>query len=163
MSEQKQNSVTREIDNIVFSKQTGRMLAMPFSMLLITAIIFGAQIYLEGYAQRVAIIVFASLVSMPILFLYPLQTPRNGKAPTPGLLKMLIGLGSFIPYLLGCYLVFYEGLWRLVRVFDNFSLVTVVIALAFIVIGYIIVNGCYKLTEVCRAVNDGRLIVRSST
>ena len=62
------------------------------------------------------------------------------------------GFGGFIPYLFGCYLVFYEGLWRLGALLDGFSSVVVVVALLYIVTGYTVVLAIYRVNMLGRTI-----------
>jgi hypothetical protein len=94
--------------------------------------------------------------------MYPLLTSRNGDPPKRSLLGMIVGFGAFIPYILGCYMTFYEGLWRLRHLLQEFTFTTLLTSIAFVILGFSLVNGVYRVTELCYAVDKGKLIVRSS-
>ena len=65
-----------------------------------------------------------------------------------------------LPYLFGSYLVFYMGFWSLRGLFSDFSLMTILEAVVFIVLGYNIVSGIYRVTEFVRAVSDGDITIQ---
>lgn len=152
-----------EIDGEQFALQAGRIYSKPALALIATVLLFLAAALLSEFDRRTILIILIALLSLPVLFLYPLLTPRNGAPPSRGLLGTAVGLGAFVAYGLGCYLTFYEGLWGLVRLFGGFSFSAFAWSLVDCVLGFIIVNGIYRLTELCRAVDEGRIIVRRST
>lgn len=145
-----------------FARTAGRIYWKPALALLVTAALFLAEALMSGQSRRAGFVIPASLVSLPLLFLYPLLTPRDGAPPNRSLLGMLVGLGAFIPYGLGCYLIFYEGVWGLVQLFGGFSVTALVWALVSCVLGFAVVNGTYRLTDLSRAVDEHRIIVRRS-
>lgn len=73
--------------------------------------------------------------------------------------KSLIPIGGMIPYLFGCYLVFYEGLYRLRFLFQGFSFRIIIVACLFIILGYAMVEGIYHISEFGRQVDEGKIIV----
>jgi hypothetical protein len=149
-----------EVDGKQFAFQAGRIYAKPAFALVATALLFFVASVLSEFGSREILVILAILLSLPVLFLYPLLTPRNGARPTRSLLGMGIGLGAFVAYGLGCYLTFYEGVWGLAQLFWDFSVSSLLWSLTNCVLGFTIVNGMYRLTELCRAVDEGRIIVR---
>ena len=77
-----------------------------------------------------------------------------------GLVPMLVAFGGYLPYLFGCYLVFYEGLWRLRTLVSEFSVVTVLLSFLFVVGGYMVVNGTYLASEFGRKVDNGLIVIQ---
>ena len=77
--------------------------------------------------------------------------------PQRSLAGFLIGLGGFVPNLFGCYLVFYEGFWRLRALLDGFVFSVLLVSVLYIVGGYAVVSAIYKASEFARAVDDGRI------
>ena len=151
-----------EVDGNQFAYKAGRIYFKPALALVATAVLFLVHSLSSGFGRREVLVIIAVLVSIPALFMYPLLTPRNGKPPRRGLLPMVVALGAFIAYFLGCYLTFYEGLWGLWQLIGAFSLSLLLWSLSCGAMGVAIVNGMYRLTELCRAVDEGRIIVRSS-
>ncbi len=151
-----------EIEGNQFAFEAGRVYSKPALALIATVVLFVVVSLLTEFDLGRVLVIFAALLSLPILFLYPLLTPRNGEPPQRGLLPMIVGLGAFVAYALGCYLTFYEGLWGLASIFKTFTFSSLLWSLACCILGFAIVNGMYQLTELCRAVDEGRIVVRRS-
>jgi len=75
--------------------------------------------------------------------------------------SMLVMLSGFFPYLFGAYLCFYEGLWNMIQLFQDFSVVAFLISIIYIIAGYLIVLSIYEISEFGRAVDKGQVIVSS--
>jgi hypothetical protein len=149
-----------EVEAQQFAFEAGRINSRPALALVATAALFLVASLLTQFDPSRILVIVAALLSLPILFLYPLMTPRNGAPPQRGFLAMVLFLGGFVPYGLGCYLTFYEGIWGLGRLFRAFAVISLLWSLACCLLGLAIVNGMYRLTEICRAVDEGRIIVR---
>lgn len=74
-------------------------------------------------------------------------------------LLVLVALGGWIPYLFGCYLVFYRGFWSLKELASGFSLLVPFKAACFVLVGYAVVSGIDKVSEFVRRVDKGELII----
>jgi uncharacterized membrane protein YhdT len=59
----------------------------------------------------------------------------------------LLGSVSWVPYLCGCYLTFYEGFWRMRLLLEEFSIGTLLASVVFVVLGYMVVLGIYRVSE----------------
>lgn len=59
-----------------------------------------------------------------------------------------------LPYLFIAYIVFYRGVWSLIRLFSKFSIESLCSALAFIFVGAFIIRDFAKLTDVARYHNQ---------
>lgn len=151
---------TPEIDGKRFAADMGRMIMFPTCLLLVAAAVFGVGLLRHGFSWNSFIVMMACFVSIPVFFYYPLITPRDGARPSRGLFPMFVSFGGLVPYGLGCYLTFYEGLWGLFSLFGNFSLPGLLSGAFFSFLGFKIVDGFYKVTEICRAVDKGKLIIR---
>jgi len=151
-----------EINGKQFAFEAGRIYSKPAFALAVTAALFLGASFIHAFGHREVLVILASLVCLPVLFLHPLLTPSDGAPPNRSVFRMLVGFGAFIPYGLGCYLTFYEGVWGLVQIFGGFSLSVLSWSLVCCVLGFAIVNGMYRLTELCRAVDEHRIIVRQS-
>lgn len=150
------------IEGRQFAYQAGRIYAGPSAALIVTVVLYLISGIVFQFDRRVVLVILSSLLSLPILFLYPLLTPRDGARPTRSLLGGMVALGSFVAYGLGCYLTFYEGIWGLARLFWGFAFSGLMWSVVNLLIGFTPVNGMYRLTELCRAVDEGRIIVRRS-
>lgn len=162
MQEPPESAVVPEIDGKQFAFEAGRIYSMPANALVAAALLFLGESFVNGFGRSEVLVILASLVSLPVLFLYPLLTSRDGAPPSRGTLRMFVGLGAFIPYAIGCYLALYEGLWGLLQLLRGFSFSALFWSLACCVLGFVVVNGMYRLTELCRAVDEHRIIVRRS-
>ena len=72
-------------------------------------------------------------------------------------LGMLLAFLGFIPYLFGCFLVFYKGFWSLKYLFNSFSFWKLVAPFLWIIVGYRIVAQLHMMTEFLRAIDKGRI------
>ncbi len=73
---------------------------------------------------------------------------------------MFMAFGGFLPYVLGCYLFFFEGIWQIVGLFKSFSFLRLVAALVFLVAGYSLVSGCHRVSAFARGLSEGRIVIR---
>jgi hypothetical protein len=140
----------------------GRIITKPGVVLGVLFLTTLVQIVQHGANIRYWILLVGSvlagisLVAFGLLIVIDAGRKRRGVGP------MLVALGAFVPYLFGCYLVFYEGLWRLRTLVAEFSILTVVISLLFVVGGYLVVNGTYHMSEFGRQVDEGRIVIEES-
>jgi hypothetical protein len=72
----------------------------------------------------------------------------------------IAAFGGFIPYLFGLYLVFYRGFWRLKDLSVGFSIAIIIEGTCFVLAGYVVVSGIYKLSKFARKVDDGKILIR---
>lgn len=70
---------------------------------------------------------------------------------------MIFTFLGFLPYLFGCFLVFYKGFWSFKYLFNSFSFTRLIIPIIWIVLGYHITDQLYLLTEFGKAVKEGRI------
>ena len=73
----------------------------------------------------------------------------------PRLVKAVAALFLFVPFGLGCYLVFVEGLYRLRFLGDGFSFGLVFAALIYTVGGFGVVKATYNVSEFGAAIKNG--------
>ena len=126
-------------------------------VLIVVAIISVIQIFRLGVSERYILLIAGSLLSMVVLFALSMRIVLDRGVPRRSLIAFITVIGGFVPYLFGCYLVFYEGFWRLRLLQDEFSVTIVTIALLYIVGGYAVVSAVYKISEFGRAVGEGRV------
>lgn len=104
-------------------------------------------------------LLFGSVLSILAWILFRVQVIRENGKTKRVLASMAIGFGMFVPYLFGCYLCFYEGIWRLFSLRRGFSLWAMILSLLFIFLGYSVVNGTYKATELAKDIDGGTICV----
>ena len=66
------------------------------------------------------------------------------------------GLCALLPYLFGCYLVFYRGFLGLTDLSTGSSWLILARTCCFVLLGFAIVNGTHKVSMAARAVTLGR-------
>ena len=142
-----------------FAYLTGRISWKPVLGLATTAVLFLSASLLTGFSKSRILVILGALLSPPILFLYSRLTLRKRR----GVFPMLVGFSGLIPYVLGCYLVFFEGLWGIVGTFRVFALSSLLWSLGCCTLGLVIVYGMYPLTELCRAMDKGLITVNQGT
>jgi hypothetical protein len=124
--------------------------SIPLVLTLLFSII---QIIRFGIVGDYAFLLFGSILSICLIGGYSSLFGKTEKS----WLSAIIAFGGFIPYLFGCYLFFYRGIWRLADLAQGFALLTIVKAVCFILFGYIVVSGLYRLTEIVRISKEARV------
>jgi len=136
----------------------GRIITKPGVVLVVLFLTTLLQIIRHGGSTRHWVLLVGSVLAGLFLLAFVLiaiDAGRKGRGIGP----MLAALGCFVPYLFGCYLVFYEGLWRLRTLVAQFSILTIIFSLLFMVGGYLVVNGTYRMSEFGRRVDEGRIVI----
>jgi hypothetical protein len=85
-----------EIEGRKFAYQAGRTYAGPSAALIVTIVLYLISGIVSQFDLRIVLVILSSLLSLPVLFLYPLLTPRDGAPPRRSLLGGMIALGSFV-------------------------------------------------------------------
>ena len=131
----------------------------------VVAIVALVQMFMNGMTNRHLFLLAGALLSGLALFGFVAVIVRDAEAggPRKSFLSMLLGLGGFVPYLFGAYLCFYEGIWKFVRLFEQFSVGTIIAAIFYMIAGYIIVLAIYRVSEFGRAVDEGRIQIQKTT
>jgi hypothetical protein len=117
------------------------------------------QVFMDGATGRNLTLLIGSALSGMALFFYVSFVGVTGgnKERRTGFLPWFFVLVGFIPYLFGVYLFLYEGLWRLTRLLNGFSVRIILAGLFYTLGGYIIVGAIYKASEFGRVVSEGRI------
>ena len=131
----------------------------------IVAVVALVQMFMNGITNRQLILLVGALLSGLALFGFVAVIVRDAEAggPRKSFLSMLLGLGGFVPYLFGAYLCFYEGIWKFVRLFEQFTVGTIVAATFYTIAGYLIVLAIYRVSEFGRAVDERRIQIHKTT
>lgn len=109
------------------------------------------QLLRIGASYDHAWLLLGSIASAITLFGYPMLVYAKGRR---GLMWMVLPLSGLVPYVLGCYLVFYKGLWGLR---EGLSALVLLRTITFVVLGYQLVVATYHATEFVRSVDEKRL------
>jgi cytochrome bd-type quinol oxidase subunit 1 len=140
----------------------GKLFGVPFFGILVLAIAVIVRLIQRGPSIRYWLLLGGGLLSILILFGFSMLVARDKGEKKKGLFPMFLSFSVFVPYLYGCYLCFYEGLWRLVRTFSAFSLWSLALSLLFMVLGFNVVSATYKTTEFGRKIDAGIIRIEDS-
>jgi hypothetical protein len=116
-------------------------------------------IYRNGFTTRYLFLILGSILSVAAMMAYGLLIVADKGRKHKSWSKSLTSIGGFIPYLFGCYLAFYEGLYRLSFLLHGFSFRTIAVACLFIILGYAMGKGIYRISEFGRQVDEGKIVV----
>lgn len=147
------------LSNEDFAIELARPLTKVYLLLLfylIAAIVIGFRDGWEGLPQYLITAVIVSIIGLWAFYQLVYKEAENVPLSEHPL-RTLQALGAAPPFLLGCYLVFLEGilgLWRTVHVFSIASLVWAGLS---ILLGYKIVYYTWLLTEFAMSVKTKRL------
>ncbi len=141
----------REKDSEI-SKTTGK----PFIILLLLSIISVVQMFRFGMSDRYFLLIGGSFLTIVSLIIYGNSDFYVRKSGSQIIRPVLMIVG-FIPYVFGCYLFFYEGIWRMRLLLNGFSLTTLSVSLCYFFSGYVVVMAIYKISEFVRLIDEGRI------
>ena len=80
---------------------------------------------------------------------------RGGKS----WMAMTSALSGFLPYILGCYLVFYKGFWSFTYLGHGFSWRGLLGPILWILVGYRIVKYIHLLSELHESIHKGEITI----
>jgi hypothetical protein len=132
-----------------------KLIAVPSFGILVLAIAVIVRLIQRGPSIRYWILLGGGLLSILILFGFSIIVTKDKGEQKRGMFPILLSFSLFVPYLYGCYLCLYEGLWRFVRTFSAFSLKSLALSLLFTILGYKVVSATYKVTEFGRKIHAG--------
>lgn len=129
---------------------------------VIVAVIALIQMFMNGITNHQLIMLAGAVLSGVCIFGLVAQIVRDAQAGgrQPSFLSTVLVLGGFVPYLFGSYLCFYEGIWKLVHTFEQFSLERLIAAAFYTIAGYLIVLSVYKVSEFQRSVQDNKIMIK---
>ena len=132
-----------------------------FIALFLVSAVAIVLMFKDGISDRTLLLLGGSVFSSIGIFGFSwvIIQKVNAGGPKRSIRGMLASLSGLAPYVFGCYLTFYEGLWSGVRLFSNFTLGASLAVLFYLIAGYAIVLSIYRLTEFSRALDDGRIEV----
>ncbi len=134
-----------------------------FMAALLVGIVAAVLMFKDGVDMRTAILLGGAVLSPLALFGYGKLILRNAQIGRKrGIIPMLIALGGLIPYNFGCFLVFYEGFYGIVSIFNTFTFGALLSIVFYVIAGYSIIVAIYRVTEFGRAVDDGRIMIKNN-
>jgi drug/metabolite transporter (DMT)-like permease len=111
---------------------------IPMIVLLIASVVVALR---GGTDRRQLLLAVGALLSAAAIFAYAVLVSTKLKGHVGrGWAPMLVTVSALIPYAFGCYLFFYEGLWRLSNLRHGFSTRVVIYSLLFTIGGYWLVS-----------------------
>ncbi len=123
-------------------------------IIFISAVI---RIIQTGFNNNLLLLIIGAFLSGISIFSYPLVVHMKERH---NLLAWIIVTCGWIPYIFGCYLVFYKGFWGFTLLTSGFSTIIILKSLLFIVLGYTIVSSIYKATEFVKAVDENKIAIK---
>ena len=159
MNQQTEPIVLRgaEVSDAIARLLVGGLLAT-----LTLAIIGLVQGIRHGFNHHYIIFLSGGIISPVVLIALPLHAAAvaAGKARRPSFVGMLVSFAGFIPYLLGVYLVLYEGLWRLSQLRGGFTIWVVLLSFFYVMLGFIIVKSIDRASSFARKVDGDEVVLR---
>lgn len=125
-----------------------RSIVKPFGPLVLVLGFAITQLIRFGNVHDYFFLTMASCVSGAAMFGYGL-IPVLDRGKKSWLLSF-VALAAFVPYLFGCYLVFYRGLWRIKELFTHFSIDGLAARIIFVLLGWYMLYTFWLLTELVK-------------
>jgi CheY-like chemotaxis protein len=141
-----------QVNNLIARMATTPCLLLGFLFLFAIG-----RIIKFGNVHDYLILAVGSCLSGMIIFAYGLLV--LGDREKKSWPRALLAFSGPIPYVFGCYLVFYKGFWESKGLFTGFSARSLVARLAFVILGYQVVNGFYRVTEFVEKVAKKEIIL----
>jgi hypothetical protein len=142
-----------QVNNLI-----SRMATPPCLLLGFVFLFAMGRIIKFGNVHDYLILAVGSCLSGMIIFAYGLLV--FGDREKKSWPRALLAFSGFIPYVFGCYLVFYKGFWQSKGLFASFSARGLVARLVFVILGYQVVNGFYRVTEFVDKVAKKEIILQ---
>ena len=139
----------------------GKLVGMGTFFAMLVAVVQIINLFLHGITNHHLLMLVAAMFSVVILLKYAslaIKEAETGIAERK-FSSLLIGVGAFFPYLFGTYLCAYEGIWKLLSLFGQFSFGGVFSAFFYLIAGFKIVSCVYVISEFFRSVDEGRVVI----
>lgn len=131
-----------------------RLIAPGAMFLVVLSIWTIIRMFWKDVDDRRIWLLTGSIISVIILMVSPMVIQGKGIHP---IIKGLVALLLFVPFVLGCYLVFYEGLWRLRFIENGFSFGIIAATIIYVVGGFGVVKATYNVSEFARSISAGTI------
>lgn len=136
-----------------------RLTVKSLFVLLVVLVLATVQMLRYGLDTRYLVLVGGAIFSLSAMFGLMILIMLDKGNKRRGIVPMAIALSGFIPYLFGCYLFLFEGFYRFKALFYQFTWMTIIVAILYIISGWTVVNGIYLLSKFARLVDEGVIIV----
>ena len=134
-----------------------RLTAEAFISLFAVFVFAVVQLIRHGLTGDYPLLLVGSVLSVAGMMIYGFLVHVDKHARN--MLIALAALGGWIPLLFGAYLFSYRGLWRLKDLSVGFSIVIVFEAACFVLVGYAVLSGLYKVSGFVHKVQDSEIII----
>jgi len=131
-----------------------RLIAPGAMFLVILAIWTLVRMIWKDVDDRRILLLTGSIVSLVFLLTVPAAIRRE---TIHSAVKAVVMLLMLLPFAFGCYLVAYEGLWRLRFLDSGFSFGLIFATIVYAVGGFGVVKATFNISEFGRSLNAGRI------
>ena len=130
-------------------------LIAPGAMFLVVLLVWTViRMFWKEVDDRRTWILVSSIASLLLFFAVP---PIMTARALPRAINAVAGLLLFIPFVFGCYLVVYEGFWRLRFLENGFSSGLIVGVIIYVVGGFGVVRTTYNISELGLSIRAGKI------
>jgi hypothetical protein len=135
---------------IVFSNLISR------AVMALTVVFIVGIVWLITGREGAGILIVGSVISGITLwkFMMRVSWEANQRQIERSWSAALTAYGAFVPYVFGCYLVFYRGFWGLTDLSNGFSILVLLRTAFFVILGFAVVNGTYMISEAAKMVTE---------
>lgn len=139
----------------------GKLVSKGVIFAVLIAIVQITNLFLHGIKNHLLLMLAAAVFSAVILLMFGSLAMKEAEAGTieRKLSSSLIAAGAFFPYVFGTYLCVYEGLWKLLGLFGQFSFGSAFSAFFYLIAGFKIVSCVYSISEFNRRVGEGKVVI----
>lgn len=135
----------------------GRPQTRMSNIAMLLFVVGAVQGFRWGWAEGAVPLMVGSVASVFASIVYGRQLVMGGSNAFANMFAALAGL---VPYVFGCYLVFYRGFWGSRVLFHEFSAARLLASLAFIYLGFRLLVWGAQLTQLGTALRNGKMVVR---
>jgi hypothetical protein len=128
--------------------------------MLILTVATIVQMFRRGAISHYWMLLGGSIAAGLFMFGFGLLVITDAGTKRRGVTPAVLAFGGIVPYVFGCFLVFYEGFWRLIKLFGAFSLWGLVVSILFIIGGFVVVNGMYRLSSFATQVDERKILIQ---
>lgn len=153
---QKESMTSEELSRL-FSHIGGRIMLWCFPVFVYGVV----RLFRIGFFEwQGLIMIIGSLLaySGTVCYIVCVEAARNERSWR----AMFLGVAGFLPYLFGCFLVFYKGFWSFKYLFNSFSMWGLVEPIIWIVVGYQVVLQTYNMSEIGTAIDEGKIKIEDT-
>lgn len=138
----------------------GGRIGLPCFIALVYGIV--RSVKLHSCDWQGLIIIIGAIMSFIGCITYGITVQEYEKYNKRNWRSFIFSLLGFIPYLLGCFLIFYKGFWAFGYLFNSFSSWGLIAPIIWILLGYRIISQLYLMTELGRLISEGKIKIEKN-